>query len=168
MGKYLNFREPLRTLECAGLYPLIGQASQKGLQLEAAAHPSRGGAHGSPPRESSTAQWPHLPPSLFSRTLLEEWHSQLLPWLGEDREALNAAQGNTAGSQRCPLQHALPFDSWCCCIFCPAFSSTSRTEPAKMDYRGPRKFTQDQQGQNSLTSSPLTVPVSILFSCLEK
>lgn len=107
-------------------------------------------------------------PRSFSRTLLEEWHSQLLPWLGEDREALNAAQGNTAGSQRCPLQHALPFDSWCCCIFCPAFSSTSRTEPAKMDYRGPRKFTQDQQGQNSLTSSPLTVPVSILFSCLEK
>ena len=103
----MNFREPLRTLECAGLHPLIGQASQKGLRLEAAAHPSRGGAHGSPPRER-VIHCSVASSSPFSRTLLEEWHSQLLPWLGEDREGSNAAQGNTAGSQHCPLQQLCP------------------------------------------------------------
>lgn len=127
-GRYLNFREPLRTLECAGLHPLIGQASQKGLRLEAAAQPRcRGGAHGSPPRESRP---------LFSGLIFPVLHDTsggmtfaAVALAGSGQGGLNC---NTAGSQRCPLQHAPPFDSRRCCIFWLAFSSTSRTEPAKM------------------------------------
>lgn len=59
-GRYLNFREPLRTLECPGLHPLIGQASQKG---SSAASVQRRCPWLPAMRESATIQWPHLPRS---------------------------------------------------------------------------------------------------------
>jgi hypothetical protein len=166
--KYLNFRECLRPLEYPELHPFAWEASQRWLRqrINSAAVQGRHPLVPCQEKEWRTIHWPHL--SLLSRTFLGEWHLQLLPWQGEDREGSNDAWGNTPGSQRYPSSTLSPLIGGIDCFHCLTLDSSSRLQPAELNAVDPGSLPKISRVRTCPTPSPVEVLVWSHLFCLGK